>query len=178
MNLLVLGGSQGAASLNRAVPAALAHLELPVTVRHQSGHGKAALVKRNYGGFQCVEVVEFIDDMEAAYRWAHVVVSRAGALGVAELAAAGRPAVLVPYPFAAGGHQEANARAAESRGGALCLLDGDLDRGGEGRGLAEVLGDLLNAPERLRQMADAAAAGARRDAAREIVDDLLALGGR
>ncbi|HSH70934.1 MAG TPA: UDP-N-acetylglucosamine--N-acetylmuramyl-(pentapeptide) pyrophosphoryl-undecaprenol N-acetylglucosamine transferase, partial [Deferrisomatales bacterium] len=172
-HLLVVGGSQGAASLNRALPAALESLGRPVLVRHQAGRGRAAEVADRYAGREGVQVEEFIDDMQAAYRWAHLVVSRAGALSVAELEAAGRPAVLVPYPFAAGNHQEANARAAAERRGAVCLLDADLERGA----LAAVLEELLAAPERLAEMATAAAAAARRDAARDIVDDLLNLGG-
>jgi UDP-N-acetylglucosamine--N-acetylmuramyl-(pentapeptide) pyrophosphoryl-undecaprenol N-acetylglucosamine transferase len=118
-------------------------------------------------------VEEFIDDMHGAYGWAHLVVSRAGAISVAELQAAGRPAVLVPYPFAAGNHQEANARAAAELGGAVCLLDAEL----EGGGLSETLCELTGDPARLEAMAGAAADAARRDAARDIVDDLLALSG-
>ena len=173
LHLLVVGGSQGAASLNRALPAALEGLECPVTVRHQAGRGRLAEVANRYAGRDGVQVEEFIDDMQVAYRWAHLVVSRAGALSVAELEAAGRPAVLVPYPFAAGNHQEANARAAAERGGAICLLDAELESGA----LAEVVKELLEAPGRLQGMATAADAAARRDAARDIVDDLLALGG-
>lgn len=173
LRLLVVGGSQGAASLNREVPAALETLAYPVQVRHQVGRGRADEVRARYGDRRDVRVEEFIDDMEDAYRWAHLVVSRAGALGVAEVEAAGRPAVLVPYPFAAGNHQEANARSAVARGGAVCLLDAELASGG----LATVLGGLFSDPDQLAAMASAAAAGARRDAARTIVDELLALGG-
>lgn len=173
LHLLVVGGSQGAASLNRALPAALESLGYPVAVRHQAGRGRSAEVANRYAGRDGVQVEEFIEDMQVAYGWAHLVVSRAGALSVAELEAAGRPAVLVPYPFAAGNHQEANARAAAQRGGAVCLLDADLELGA----LAEVVKGLLGSSGRLQEMAAAAAAAARRDAARDIVDDLLNLGG-
>ncbi len=94
--------------------------------------------------------------MQAAYGWAHLVVSRAGALSVAELEASGRPAVLVPYPFAAGNHQEANARAAAKRGGAVCLLDVDLEQGA----LAGVVKELLGTSGRLQEMATAGVKGA------------------
>ena len=173
LHLLVVGGSQGAASLNRAVPAALDGLVAPVSVRHQAGRGNGEIVAERYGGRKGVEVEEFIDDMHAAYRWAHLVVSRAGALSIAELQAAGRPAVLVPFPFAAGNHQEANARAAAGLGAAVYLLDTGLEQGA----LSEMLEKLVGTPGRLDEMAAAAAAAARRDAARDIVDDLLALGG-
>jgi UDP-N-acetylglucosamine--N-acetylmuramyl-(pentapeptide) pyrophosphoryl-undecaprenol N-acetylglucosamine transferase len=177
LHLLVVGGSQGAASLNRSVPPGVRGLSCPVEVRHQAGRGNASEVAQRYASLRGVEVEEYIEDMEAAYRWAHLVVSRAGALTVAELAAAGRPAVLVPYPFAAGGHQEANARAAADRGAAVCVPDALLDRGGRGVGLAGTLAELLAEPERLPSMAAAAAASARRHAARDIVDDLLSLAG-
>jgi UDP-N-acetylglucosamine--N-acetylmuramyl-(pentapeptide) pyrophosphoryl-undecaprenol N-acetylglucosamine transferase len=134
-------------------------------------------VEARYGQKPGVRVVEFIDDMESAYAWAHLVVGRAGALTVAELSAAGRPAILVPFPHAAGGHQEANARAAERRGAAVCLPETALRAPDcpKGQALAAILEDLLAEPERLDRMAQAAGASARRGAAREIVDDLIAL---
>ncbi|MHB8765527.1 MAG: undecaprenyldiphospho-muramoylpentapeptide beta-N-acetylglucosaminyltransferase [Deferrisomatales bacterium] len=167
--LLVLGGSQGARFLNEAVPGAVAALGRPVEVLHQAGRGKADAVTQAYRGLEGVRVVEFIDDMASAYGWAQVVTARAGALTLAELAAAGRPAVLVPFPHSAGGHQEANARAAEARGAARCLTEPGLTP----EGLAQTLAALLADPGRLSAMAAAAAASARVNAAREIVDDLL-----
>jgi UDP-N-acetylglucosamine--N-acetylmuramyl-(pentapeptide) pyrophosphoryl-undecaprenol N-acetylglucosamine transferase len=167
--LLILGGSQGARVLNEVVPAAVAALDLPVAVWHQAGRGRTAPTAQAYGDREGVRVAEFIEDMAAAYGWAHLVVARAGALTVAELAAAGRPAVLVPFPHAAGGHQEANARAAESRGAAVTALEAGLSP----EALARLLRDLLGSPERLAAMAAEAGASARRDAAGTIVDDLL-----
>ncbi|MEW6487795.1 MAG: undecaprenyldiphospho-muramoylpentapeptide beta-N-acetylglucosaminyltransferase [Thermodesulfobacteriota bacterium] len=167
--LLILGGSQGARFLNEVVPAALATLGLPAAVWHQAGRGRAEGAARAYGEREGVRVVEFIDDMAAAYGWAQLVIARAGALTVAELASAGRPAVLVPFPHAAGGHQEANARAAEARGAAITVLEAGLAP----EALAGRLRGLLGGPATLAAMAAAAAASARRDAAREIVDDLL-----
>jgi UDP-N-acetylglucosamine--N-acetylmuramyl-(pentapeptide) pyrophosphoryl-undecaprenol N-acetylglucosamine transferase len=171
--LLILGGSQGARALNEAVPAALALLGRLLAVVHQAGKGHAEAVALRYAGKSGVSVVEFIDDMASAYGRAHLVVARAGALTLAELAAAGRPALLVPFPFAAGGHQEANARAAAGRGAATMLLERDLTP----QGLAEALTALLADPLRLAAMAAAADRSARRDAAKVIVDDLLALSG-
>lgn len=173
VRILVLGGSQGARALNELVPDALRHADRPVEVTHQAGRGKAGPVVERYAGRQGVQVVEFLDDMATAYGWAHVVVARAGALTLAELAAAGRPAILVPFPFAAGGHQEANARAAETRGSAVTLLEADLT----GEHLWDAVRRLLDGPGRLAAMAAAAGRSARRDAARVIVDDLLEMAG-
>ncbi|MFU8855990.1 MAG: undecaprenyldiphospho-muramoylpentapeptide beta-N-acetylglucosaminyltransferase [Deferrisomatales bacterium] len=172
--LLVLGGSQGARVLNELLPAAVDALGAPVSVWHQAGRGRAEAVAETYGNREGVRVAEFIEDMAGAYGWAHLVVARAGALTVAELAAAGRPAVLVPFPHAAGGHQAANARAAEDRGAAVTALEAGLTPAH----LAELLRALLGSAERLNAMAAAAAASARRDAAKTIVDDLLQREGR
>ncbi len=171
--VLVVGGSQGARSLNETVPAALERMGRPVEVLHQAGEGGEEAVRARYGGREGVEVRAYLEDMAAACAWAHLVVARAGALTVSELAAAGRPAVLVPYPHAAGGHQEHNARAAEAQGAALCLTEGELTAGR----LAGLLEDLLGDPERLARMARSARNSARPEAARAIVDDLLELAG-
>ncbi|GAB4248422.1 undecaprenyldiphospho-muramoylpentapeptide beta-N-acetylglucosaminyltransferase [Deferrisoma sp.] len=170
LRILVLGGSQGARTLNRAVPGALGRLTGPVEVLHQAGPGRGH--EAAYGGRPGVRVVEFVDDMASAYAWCHLVVARAGALTVGEVAAVGRPAVFVPYPHAAGGHQEKNARAAEAAGWAVCLADAACSP----ERLAAVLEDLAAEPGRLRAMADRAAAWARRDAAARIVDKLLKAG--
>lgn len=170
-HLLILGGSQGARALNEMVPRALPHLPAGIEVWHQAGKGRGEAVANAYGSRPGVRVAEYIDDVREAYAWAHLVVARAGALTVAELASAGRPAVLVPFPHAAGGHQEANAQAAQAAGSALCCPEADLTP----QGLADALGRLLADPEGLARMAAAAEGSARREAAREIVDDLLNL---
>jgi UDP-N-acetylglucosamine--N-acetylmuramyl-(pentapeptide) pyrophosphoryl-undecaprenol N-acetylglucosamine transferase len=112
MRLLVLGGSQGALGLNRVVPEALAELspEARPEVWHQAGERHVALAQEEYGqaGVEG-RVVAFIDDMSVAYAWADLVLCRAGALTIAELAAAGVGALLVPYPHAVDDHQSANA---------------------------------------------------------------------
>ncbi len=172
--LLVVGGSQGARSLNETVPLAVERMGTPVQVLHQAGSRAAEAVKARYGHRGGVEVQAYLEDMAAAYAWAHLVVARAGALTVAELAAAGRPAVLVPYPHAAGRHQEHNARAAEAQGAALCVTEPELTAGR----LAGLLDDLLADRERLARMARAARGSARPEAARAIVDDLIELAGK
>jgi UDP-N-acetylglucosamine--N-acetylmuramyl-(pentapeptide) pyrophosphoryl-undecaprenol N-acetylglucosamine transferase len=112
------------------------------------------------------EVKPFIEDMVAEFARAHLVVSRAGATTVAELAAAGRPAVMVPFPFAADDHQRKNAEAVERAGAGRVILQADLT---PGRLAAEILG-LARDPETLRRMGEASRRLARRDAAEKVVD--------
>ncbi|MDO9225142.1 MAG: undecaprenyldiphospho-muramoylpentapeptide beta-N-acetylglucosaminyltransferase [Pseudomonadota bacterium] len=124
LRLLVIGGSLGAAALNEMIPRALALLPLeqrPV-VRHQSGARHLEVLKRNYESAEvAVEPLAFIDDMAEAYAWADVVICRAGALTVAEIAAAGLPALFVPFPFAVDDHQTANAAFLADQGAAWSM---------------------------------------------------------
>lgn len=156
--LLVVGGSQGAKSLNTMVPAALALLEVHERpqVRHQAGRtfdvAKAAYASARVD----VELVPFIDDMPAAYGWADLVVCRAGASTVAELAAAGCAALLVPFPAAVDDHQTRNAEYLVRAGAALLVQERDLDA----PRLAALLRELLQDPARLVSMARAARSAA------------------
>jgi len=127
--LLVVGGSLGALALNETVPRALAELaagERPRVI-HQAGAKTLEVARRTYAeaGVQA-DVRAFIDDMAAAYAWADLVVCRAGALTVAELAAAGVGAILVPYPHAVDDHQTANARYLAEAGAAEVLPQREL----------------------------------------------------
>jgi UDP-N-acetylglucosamine--N-acetylmuramyl-(pentapeptide) pyrophosphoryl-undecaprenol N-acetylglucosamine transferase len=113
LRLLVVGGSLGAQALNTLIPQALAQLsgEQRPQVRHQSGAKHLEVLKANYAAAGVeAECLTFITDMAAAYAWADVVICRAGALTVAEVAAAGAAALFVPFPFAVDDHQTANAR--------------------------------------------------------------------
>ena len=129
VRLLVLGGSRGALILNRIVPEALAALpaESRPIVRHQAGQslGEAEAAYRETG--VAVELSSFIDDMAAAYSWADLVVARAGALTLAEIAAAGLGAILIPFPYAVDDHQARNAEFFAAAGGAIVLPQADLD---------------------------------------------------
>lgn len=124
LRLLVVGGSLGAMVLNETLPRALALLapELRPLVRHQSGRRHLQQVGEVYraAGVEA-ELLPFIDDMAAAYDWADLVLCRAGALTVSELAAAGVAAVLVPYPHAVDDHQTRNAAFLVDTGAALLL---------------------------------------------------------
>ncbi len=160
LRLLVLGGSQGAEALNQAVPAALAALPegVAIEVRHQAGAGKLADTEAAYSARdpeiskQTYTVMAYIEDMAAAYDWADLVLCRAGAMTIAELAAAGRGALLVPYPHAVDDHQTANARYLTNQGAAILLPQTELD----GQSLARLLAELSHARERVLAMALAA----------------------
>lgn len=126
LKVLVVGGSLGAKVFNDLMPDVVAVLSKhqSVTVWHQVGRDNLGTVKAAYqqkGQDGGVNVAEFIDDMEAAYRWADVVLCRAGALTVSELAAVGLPSVLVPYPHAVDDHQTRNAQVLVEAGAAFLL---------------------------------------------------------
>ncbi len=166
--LLIVGGSQGARQLNDAMIEALPDLDpTRLELFHQTGTADRERVAEAYrqAGFRA-EVVAFEAALPARYQWADIGLCRAGALTVAELALAGLPSLLVPYPHAADDHQRANARALEASGAGRLLDPAHFD----GKQLASVLGDLLAQPERLLEMGRRARALARPDAARKIVD--------
>ena len=173
--LFVFGGSQGSAALNRLLPAAIGGLPLALrpAVLHQVGRGEARVVavREAYAAADVTaEVCEFVDDMAAQYAMADLVVCRAGALTVAELAAAGVGAVLLPLPTAVDDHQTANAGWLVTAGAARCVAE----RGLTAAGLTAVLQDLVSAgrAEWLR-MAEAARGCAVTDAAQRVADICL-----
>ncbi len=164
LRVLVVGGSLGAAALNETVPQALARLEpeaRPIVV-HQAGERQIEALRAAYARVQVEgELRPFIDDMAAAYADADLVICRAGALTVAELAAAGVASLLVPFPHAVDDHQTGNARFLADRGAAYLLPQTELspDR------LAGILssldrGRLLNMAEHARALAKPLAAAA------------------
>ncbi len=128
LNLLVIGGSQGAKALNEALPEALASLPdgLMPNIRHQSGAGRGTDTVQHYHSRGIdAEVTEYIDDMSEAYQWADVIVARAGAMSLAEISAVGLAAILVPFPFAARDHQRVNAQIFENQDSALLCIEGE-----------------------------------------------------
>ncbi len=166
LHLLVVGGSLGAAALNEAVPKALAMLpeaERPKIV-HQCGEKHVEAVTRAYGAAGAeARVVPFIKGMAGPYGWADLVICRAGALTVAELAAAGVASILVPYPHAVDDHQTGNAKFLSAAGAAILLPQSELtpERLGEIRNLTRR--QLLEMAEKARGLArpEATAAVAR-----------------
>lgn len=129
LRLLILGGSLGAKALNERLPQALAMMSEKARpeVRHQAGRDKEESTRDAYvqAGVQA-NVSAFIDDMAEAYEWADLVVCRSGALTVAELAAAGKPSLLVPFPFAVDDHQRFNARDLSDYGAAVLMPQSDM----------------------------------------------------
>ncbi len=170
LRILVLGGSQGALHLNRLLPAIFERL-LPLhpTLRivHQVGRHReattAVYAQHGLSGTN-VEIVPFIDDMAAAMADAGLVISRAGAVTLAEICAAGRPAILFPLALA-GGHQRDNARELVEAGGAVML-----DERSAPDEIAATVGRLLGDPEKRARMSAALSALARPDAAAAIAD--------
>ena len=174
--VLVLGGSQGAQSINRALLAALDMLA-PVKDRlhiiHQTGQTDEAEVQAGYEhkGFSA-DARAFIFDMVEQYRKASLIICRAGATTLAEVTALGIPSVLVPYPFAAHNHQEHNARALESNGAAQVILDKDIN----GEQLARIILDGIEHPDALQEMGNKSFQMGRRDAterARQLCMELM-----
>jgi len=173
LTLLVLGGSQGARSVNRALVAALpkllaAHPRLRVI--HQTGERDYEEVVAAYRNTEPppdqMEVVPFLFDVPRAFRQADLIVSRSGATTVAEITACGKPALLIPFPHAIHGHQERNARILEQAGAATVLLDAGLT----GEVLAAAIAALLADRGRLGEMARCSKALGRADSAERIVE--------
>lgn len=171
--VLVIGGSQGARTLNTEVPAAIALLSdgIEVEVWHQAGADVEA-ARANYAQAPCeLRLEAFIEDMTAAYAWADLVICRAGALTIAELTAAGVGAVLVPYPYAADDHQQKNAASFAANGAGLVIAESELDK----QQLAAAIADILGDPEVPLRMAELARAQARPRAAIELAEACIRL---
>ena len=163
--LLVFGGSQGATSLNEVMVEAFG--ETGPAVLHLSGERDFELLSRRVRRDE-YRLVPFTDEFGAALAAADLVVARAGG-SVWELAAAGKPAILVPYPFATADHQTKNARFFERAGGAITVPETELGR------VADLARSLIGDAERLKEMGEAMKRVARPDAAEEIAEELIAL---
>jgi UDP-N-acetylglucosamine--N-acetylmuramyl-(pentapeptide) pyrophosphoryl-undecaprenol N-acetylglucosamine transferase len=128
--IFILGGSQGARSINFAVPKAM-HLlskDTPVEITHDTGEADYEKVKEIYKDFNIkAKVSKFIDDISQVYKWADIVISRAGAMTISELSALGLPSILIPYPQATDNHQFYNAKFLVDKNAAEMILDKDLN---------------------------------------------------
>ncbi|HET8579703.1 MAG TPA: glycosyltransferase, partial [Nitrospiraceae bacterium] len=173
--LLIFGGSQGAHAINSAMIEALPHLAAMRTglaVIHQTGEAELGRVKAAYEAARFrAEVVPFLFDMPKALRSADLVVSRSGAMTVAELAICGKGAILIPLPQAIYNHQALNAGVMESAGAAVVLPQAELT----GLKLAKTIEMLLHDPDRLRVMGERSRTLGRADSAEAIVEECLAL---
>ncbi|MBW8365282.1 MAG: undecaprenyldiphospho-muramoylpentapeptide beta-N-acetylglucosaminyltransferase [Rhizobium sp.] len=172
LRLLVVGGSLGAQALNERVPQALALLpaDKRPQVVHQSGRQHLDALRANYAAAGVeAEVRDYIEDMAAAYRDCDFAICRAGAMTVAELACAGVPAVLVPFPFAVDDHQTGNAEFLSDAGAAWLMQQKDLSA----EKLAALIGNLDRAS--LAVMSDRARQLAKPDATKRVADICEAL---
>ena len=174
--LLVFGGSQGARAINRAIVAALPLLTEwrgKLQIVHQSGEQDYQETVQGYrdNNWQDMEVTPFIKDMAGAYAKSTLIVCRAGATTLAELTACGRPAILVPYPHAAAGHQSTNAMAMAARGAAMTMEEADLTP----ERLATLISGLLHDRTSIKTMASAARGLARRGAAARLLQECRAV---
>ena len=166
--LLVFGGSQGAHAINKVVMDSVAQLRTRIPgihIVHQTGerdYNDARAAYANLG--DSVEVHRFIDDMPGSFARASLLICRSGASTVAEVTAAGKPAIFVPFPRAADDHQKRNAEALQRAGAAIMLEESNLTR----ESLVETVSSLFSDPSRLEQMGDAARELSHPNAARDI----------
>ncbi len=171
IDILVFGGSQGAASFSKVIPATVLSLAPPLRARlrlvQQCRPEDLPAVRDAYRKAGIVaELAPFFSDLPQRLAGAHLVIARSGASTVAELATIGRPSILIPYPYAADDHQTANALAFEAAGACILMPH----EGFAAEALAAHLRELLENPQRLAQMAAAAHAEGRPDAAARLAD--------
>lgn len=175
LRILVIGGSQGAQVFNQSLPGMIAELpeQLRPEILHQCGRGNDQVTKDKYAGAKIeAKVVEFIEDMAGAYGWTDLVVSRAGAMTVAELTAVGVAAVLVPFPYATNDHQTRNAQYMSENGAAFLLPQQDLNNDS----LLEIFRNLevqTHSRNRILEMACAARALGRPDAVNVVAQQCM-----
>ncbi len=172
--VLVLGGSQGAHSINMAMIEALGWLKNPGNYFfiHQTGDADEGLVKGAYMGQRiAADVRAFYDRMADQYRQADLIICRAGATTIAEITAIGKPAVFIPYPHAADNHQVYNAMALADQDAAGMVLEKDLS----GKKIAAIIDGFVSDPERLQGMAARSKKMGRPNAAGDIVADCYEL---
>jgi UDP-N-acetylglucosamine--N-acetylmuramyl-(pentapeptide) pyrophosphoryl-undecaprenol N-acetylglucosamine transferase len=171
LHVLVIGGSLGAANLNTQVVEAVSSVtpELSIEVWHQTGKQKyhstlQACQRLKLTDMDFYRLVPFIEEMSAAYQWADLIICRAGAGTLSELAVAGLPSVLVPYPHAIDDHQTLNARHLSDAGAAVLIADDVLDS----EQLAQLLKSFATDPRRLQTMSEAVRAMAHPDASARV----------
>jgi len=174
--LMCFGGSQGAQKINEAIFASLRHLRerrQSLKIIHQIGFSiDIDIAKDIYEkeGFDA-DVYRFIDDIADCYSRAHLVICRAGATSIAELAVVARPAVLVPYPYAANDHQRENAKYITDNGGSILVSNEELT----GEKVAEMVKEFMSSPDKLEAMNEAMKKMAKSDAAESIAEECFSL---
>lgn len=173
LHVLVLGGSLGAKAINDIMPAVVDQLDINILVCHQTGKAQQSVVKAAYAATKNtqVKVLSFIEDMAAMYQWADLVICRAGAMTVSELAVAGLPAIFVPYPFAIDDHQTANANWMVKEGAAYLMPQQNMTV----EKLCNIIKQLDDNREELQQMKMKSAKLGINDAALRMANDCLEL---
>lgn len=173
--LLIFGGSQGAEAINQCIMDMLPQLQSmkdKIQILHQTGSQQAEAMKKAYEQFGIqAKVMAFIVDMAGAYTDADLIICRAGATSLAEITAAGKAAILIPYPWAANNHQLKNAQALAEEGAAVLIPERELS----GSNLFGVINSLLRDEKKLQQMEEKSLRMSRIDAAATIVDNCIAL---
>lgn len=168
LHVLILGGSLGAKVLNETVPNALAGLP-NIEVKHQTGSTMQTEVAQQYQDLGIsAEVSAFIEDMAMAYRWADLIICRAGAMTVSEVSACGLPAIFIPFPYAIDDHQTANARYLVEAGGALLLPQSQLTTDTLRQAIQQTMTSLSSMSQAVRRLA-------KNDATQRVADICVAL---
>jgi UDP-N-acetylglucosamine--N-acetylmuramyl-(pentapeptide) pyrophosphoryl-undecaprenol N-acetylglucosamine transferase len=167
LRVLIIGGSLGAKMLNETVPTALRKVQGTLEVWHQTGNAHIEIMQQAYEGVPFKASVEaFIEDMAAAYTWADIVICRAGAITISELAQVGVASILVPYPYAVDDHQTRNAQFLSENGAAILLPQTAFTE----QKLALLIEELYNNPDQLQAMSGAARKCAMPAALQNVVD--------
>jgi len=171
LNVLIFGGSQGAHAINQAIVSSLllfVSLKDRLSITHQTGEADFETVKRAYedAGFEQSEVKPFIHDMSARFSDADILICRSGATTAAEVSAAGKAAIFIPFPFATDDHQRKNAEAFERAGAGRMILQKELTA----PRLAEELKRLIDHPDEIDLMEEASRRMGRGDSTERVVD--------
>ncbi len=170
LRVLIVGGSLGAMTLNKVVPASLAKVSGKIEIWHQTGQRDFEATQEEYIALGIDAKVEsFLNDMDQAYAWADLVICRSGALTVSELAAAGLPAILVPYPYAVDDHQTANGEYLASADAAVIINDKDFSE----EKLITIINEWIAKPERLKEMSVKAKGKAIKGATKNVANALM-----
>lgn len=175
MTITFIGGSQGARSINMAAIEALEYLNeyaSKIQIIHQTGESDLTTVKEAYERSPFLSIIQpFFYSIEEIYSSSDLVVCRSGAMTLAEITACGLPAILVPYPYAAGNEQTFNAKVLQDKGAAIMINDNQLT----GKLLADTLTSLINDKERLSEMALKSRSLGKPDAAQEIAKEVISI---
>jgi UDP-N-acetylglucosamine--N-acetylmuramyl-(pentapeptide) pyrophosphoryl-undecaprenol N-acetylglucosamine transferase len=171
LNVLIFGGSQGAHAINIAIVSSLpllATMKEHLAITHQTGEADFEMVKRGYAdaGFDSAEVRPFIHDMSDRFGLADILICRSGATTAAEVSAAGKAAIFIPFPFATDDHQRKNAEAFERAGAGRMILQKELTPSQ----LADELKKLIEHPEEIDRMEEASRRMGRVDSTEQVVD--------